>query len=125
MPRPVFELPATDTDDDPIEFQMGAVLYRCVDDLPATAVYALATSGAVVGAVRFIRGCVLPEFEDTFDAQLDEKARGKVVTDQVLAQVLKYLTRTYTGRPTTPPENWPGGRQVTNGSSQPEHASLV
>lgn len=125
MPRPVFELPATDTDDDPIEFQIGDVLYRCVDDLPATAVYSLATSGAVVGALRFIRGCILPEFEDAFDRQLAAKARGQIVTDQVLARVLTYLTRTYSARPTTPPENWPGGRQATNGSSLPEHASLV
>lgn len=122
MPRKVFDLPDTDRED-PIEFQIGDVLYRCVDDLPVVAVYDLMASSATAGTLRFIRGCLLPEFEDVFEAQLARKGRGQIVTEAVLADVLGYLTTAYSARPTQPPASLLGGRPLTTDTSAPDSAS--
>lgn len=121
MPRRVFDLPDTDRPD-PVAFTIGDVDYDCVPDMPANAVYLLSTAGPVAGTVAFIRACILPEFEERFDAQLARKGRRQVVTQPVLADVLTYLVGEYAARPTLPPENLPGGRQATTDASRPEPA---
>lgn len=116
MPKRVFSLEVAERDE-PVEFQLGDVLYRCVDEPPAGALFALMTSGAVTGTIRFIEGVIVDEQTATFREQLSRKGRGQIVTEHVLADVLTYLTGEYTDRPTPPPESSPGGRQATNGSS--------
>lgn len=118
MPRRVFDLP----DDparaaDPIEFGLGAAIYRCVDDLPARAVYLLTTEQGTAATIAFLRACIVTDDEEGFDAQLAEKARGRVVTQDVLSDAMDYLIGAYSQRPTSPPASLPGGRQATNDSS--------
>ena len=119
MPRKVFDLPASSRDDDPIVIQIGGTAYRCVDDLPARAVYLLTTDSGTSATIGFIRACLPDDAETTFDAQLAERDAGKIVTQDVLSDVMDYLIGAYAHRPTRPPENLPGGRQATTDSSPP------
>lgn len=123
MPRRVFDLPASSRSDDPIVIQIGGTAYRCVDDLPARAVYLLTTDSGTSATIAFIRACLPPDAEATFDEQLADRDAGRIVTQDVLSDVMDYLIGAYAQRPTSPPANLPGGRQATTDSSPPEPGS--
>lgn len=123
MPRRVFDLPASSRADDPIVIMIGGTAYRCVDDLPARAVYLLTTDSGTSATIAFIRACLPDDAEATFDAQLAERAPGRIVTQDVLSDVMDYLIGAYAERPTSPPDSLPGGRQATTDSSPPAAGS--
>lgn len=124
MPNKRFTLEsAVPPRDDPIEFTLGDETFRCEDDIPAAALYALLSVGLFEGTMAFLRGVVIDEHVAAFDEVVARKGRGNIVTDLVLYEVMRYLVEAYAERPTVPPSVSPGGRQATNPGSEGSSSS--
>lgn len=124
MPKKQFELPETERGE-PIEFALGDQWFRCEDEIPAAASFALVTCGPIEGTMRFLTGVVVEEDTERFVEVTAQKGRGRIVTEAVLADVLGFVVSEYTERPTSPPSNSPGGRQATSTASEANSPSTA
>lgn len=124
MPKKQFELP-DDKRAEPIEFALGDQWFRCEDEIPAAASFALMSCGPIEGTMRFLTGVVVEEDTERFLEVTGQKGRGRVVTEAVLAEVLAFVVDGYTDRPTSPPSNSPGGRQATSTASEANSPSTA
>lgn len=99
MPVKKFPLEPPDADADPIQFALGDELFTCLPSAPAVAVHALVSYPSPIrGTFAFIRGVLVADDEDRFDAYL---ARKDVLVDEdTLMDVLRYLSSEYGARPT-------------------------
>lgn len=99
-----FAFPEPDDDDEiaePITFDVAGEKFACLDDMPASAMYALGRrqDAPVVRSVDFVRYVLADDDEEgRFLALLHR--RGSKVDDALLGEIVRYLTEAYTNRPT-------------------------
>lgn len=116
MPLKKFPLTPPDPDGEPIQFQLGdEPPFTCLPDLPAAAIHALVSNGPTVGMFAFLRGALVADDEDRFDETLARKDR--VVTDDVLNDVLRYVSESYGQRPTRRSSSSQDGPLTTSAGS--------
>lgn len=124
------------TEGDPFTFTLGGEHFTCLATFPIGFLADLAQSGiGALPARDFIRGCLVPDDEERFDALLHRKARPvdpakpdtAVVTDIIdgtdLLDVQNRLIEEFTGRPTAPPPDSPAG-SPTSGQPSKDDFSL-
>jgi hypothetical protein len=103
-------------DDDPIRFQLGdEPPFTCLPDVPAAAIHALVTRGPTDGMFAFLRGALIADDEDRFDALLARK--DVLVDDGTLNAVLSYVSEAFTNRPTRRSSSSQDGPLTTNDGS--------
>lgn len=116
MPIKKFPLNPPNPSDDPIQFALGDETFTCLDDLPAAAIHALVSYASPVrGAVAFLRGALIANDEDRFDAALASKKL--IVGEDTLLDVLKYVSEQYGSRPTRRSSSSQDGPLTTNDGS--------
>lgn len=99
--------------DDPIQFALEDRTFTCLSDLPVAATHALVSFASPIrGAIAFIRGALIANDEDAFDEMLARK--DVLITEDVLMDVLDYVSGRYTARPTQRPISLPDGGSPTN-----------
>lgn len=122
MPAKKFDLNPPAPDDDPIRFALGDEWFTCLPDMPAAAVYALVShTSPVRGAITFIRGALVADDEDRFDATLARK--DFIVDEDTLMGVLRFVSESYGARPTLRSTSSQDGPLTTSDGSPASSAS--
>lgn len=123
MPLKKFPLEPAKRAEDPIQFALGDQTFTCLDEAPAVAIHALGMRSAVASTFAFIRGVLVPEDEDRFDRYVARK--DIIVGEEVLGDVLRYLSGEYAARPTRRSTSSLGGPLSTNDGSEDSSSSAA
>lgn len=114
MPKRTFALPDIDDDADPVVFELSYTVtgprggktrrteeFRCLPDLPAQATRFLIIESSALAAIGFIERCIATDSDALRFLELTTD-RAVMIRREELAEVLEWLTETYSGRPTVP-----------------------
>ncbi len=122
MPTKRFDLVKPTTDTDPIGFFLGEHPFTCLSDLPVAATHALVSYASPVrGAFAFLRGALIAEDEDRFDEVVASKT--ELVTEEVLMDVLRYVSSEFGARPTRRSASSQAGPLTTSDGSPDSSSS--
>lgn len=108
-----FEIAKAETAGEGPSFGMADQVFQCLPVLPVAAIAELTKdSGGIVQAVAFFEAVLIPEDVVRFHTLLADKVR--VVTGEIITEVLSWLVEEYTARPTELLSTLSGGQQSTS-----------
>ena len=117
-----FEVPDVSTTPGP-SFELGDVSLRCLPEKPAGVIEDLPMMSQLDDLLQFIRGCIVEEDVDAFNAAIHDKAR--IVSTPIVVQVYEWIVEAYSGFTPGLPLQSETGQPETGTSSTAVSASLV
>lgn len=114
MPKKTFTLRPVGDSEDPVIVELSYKVkkgtkmvphtdeYLCFDDMPAQAARYLNIDSAALASIGFIQRCIQKDGDEMRFLELTVR-KDVLITREDLADVVEWLTETYSDRPTKPP----------------------